>query len=114
MVAVADVRKYHPLAGVEDTEIQAHLESALRNFTSSNFASAADYVEAVACQTIINVAPILWARGMTNFPGYETIYARYSDMDSFCEAWQKRLEGILERNDTTAKSKSGFAKWGAV
>jgi hypothetical protein len=99
---------------VKDEEIEAHLESALRDFTASDFTSAADYTEAVACQTIINVAPILWARSMNNFPGYETIYARYSDLESFQDAYKKRLEGILARNDTTAKSKSGFAKWGAV
>jgi hypothetical protein len=114
MVTIADVRRYHPLAGVEDSEIQAHLESALRDFTSTDFTSAADYTEAVACQTIINVAPIMWARGMANFPGYETIYASYKDLDAFCDAYRKRLEGILERNNTNAKSKNDFAKWGAV
>jgi hypothetical protein len=111
-VTIADVRTYNRLSGVEDNEITAHLESAKRDFASVSFASEADYKEAVSYQTIINVAPILWARGMNNFPGYETIYTSVGDIEKFIALYKRRIDEILERAKPSGGA--GFSKWAAV
>jgi len=111
-VLVADVRMYHPLAGVKDEEIIAHLNSAKRDFALTSFLSDYDYKEAVCYQTIIYVAPILWAAGMKNFPGYETIYATAKDLDAYIDIWKKRLESVLERGQS--QSLNGWGRYGGV
>ena len=112
-VTIADVTSYNRLAGLEDNEIEAHLQSAVRELSSVTFASPADYTEAVSCKTIINVAPILLARGMNNFPNYETIYTNAGDIEKFVKFYENRLSDILDRAQTTISGDSGI-KYGAV
>jgi hypothetical protein len=111
-VTITDVRTYNRLSGLDDSEITAHLESAKRDFASVSFALEADYIEAVSYQTIINVAPLLWARGMNNFPGYETIYTSAGDIEKFISLYKKRIDEIIER--ARPGNGAGFSKWAAV
>ena len=111
IVTVADVRTYHSLAGVRDEEIIAHLESAKRDFNLVSFYSDDDKKEAICCQTIIYVSPILWARGMVNMPGYETIYSNAGDIETFQSIYQKRIDGVLSRGSNRSYGKN---VWGSV
>ncbi len=94
----AEVRQFHPLGGVSDSEIEAHLRSSLRKLEGRSFLGDEDKIEAVACQTIIYIAPLLWARGMQNLAGYETVYASAGDVETFQNIWRSRLEEVILRS----------------
>ncbi|MFV0481852.1 MAG: hypothetical protein ACK5LP_07700 [Campylobacteraceae bacterium] len=96
-VTIAMVRTYHSLAGVKDEEVISHLASANRDYKNVKFACIEDKEEAISCKTIYYIAPILWAKGMKNFPEYETIYSTYGDVDKFQNFWKKRAEAAVER-----------------
>lgn len=107
------VRTFHPLGGVKDEEITAHLNTAKRDFAKVNFADEQDEIEAICCQTVYYVTPILWAKGMNNFAGYETVYSSASDIEKFQAVWKKRADAAVNRG-TTSTPASGQIKFKAV
>lgn len=112
-VDIPTVRTFHPLGGVKDEEITAHLNTATRDFSRTVFADEQDEIEAICCQTIYYVTPILWAKGMNNFAGYETVYSSASDIEKFQKSWKARVEAAVNRG-TTATPTSGKLRFGAV
>lgn len=116
MAAIVDiptVRTFHPLGGVKDEEIIAHLNTAIRDFSRTVFTNELDEIEAICCQTIYYVTPILWAKGMNNFAGYETVYSSASDIEKFQKSWKARADAAVNRGNTTTPA-SGKIRFGAV
>lgn len=116
MAAVVDiptVRTFHPLGGVQDEEISAHLATSKRDFARVAFADEQDEIEAICCQTVYYVTPILWAKGMNNFAGYETVYSSASDIEKFQAIWKKRVDAAVNRGSTSTPASGRFG-YGAV
>lgn len=113
VVTIDTVRTFHPLGGVKDEEITAHLNTAIRDFAKTVFADEQDEIEAICCQTICYVTPILWAKGMNNFAGYETVYSSASDIEKFQKSWKARADAAVNRG-TTATPASGKLRFKAV
>ncbi len=113
VVTIDKVRGFHPLGGVKDEEITTHLNTAIRDFAKTVFADEQDEIEAICCQTIYYVTPILWAKGMNNFAGYETVYSSASDIDKMQKVWKARADVAVNRS-ITATPASGKVLYGAV
>lgn len=113
VVTIETVRTFHPLGGVKDEEITTHLSTAKRDFAKSVFVDEQDEIEAICCQTIYYVAPILWAKGMNNFAGYETVYSSVSDVEKFQKIWKSRADVAVNRGITTTPA-SGKVRFGSV
>ena len=113
VVEILTVRGFHPLGGVGDEEISAHLSTAKRDFSKVVFADEQDEIEAICCQTIYYVTPILWAKGMGNFSGYETVYQSASDIEKFQAVWKKRVDAAVNRSMTSTPA-SGRMRYKAV
>ncbi|GEM_PF-2884002 len=113
VVEIQTVRGFHSLGGVKDEEITTHLNTAIRDFARTVFADEHDEIEAICCQTIYYVIPILWAKGMNNFAGYETVYSSASDIEKLQKSWKARADAAVNRG-TTATPASGKLRFGAV
>lgn len=113
VVEIETVRTFHPLGGVKNEEITAHINTAKRDFAKVVFADEQDEIEAICCQTIYYVTPILWAKGMNNFTGYETVYQSASDIDKFQAVWKKRADTAVNRGITSTPA-SGQIRFRAV
>lgn len=112
-VTLEMVRGYHPLTGVNDPEITTHLSSAKRDFARVSFSDDLDQEEAICCQTIYYVAPLLWARGMANFANYETVFSSAGDIEKFQAVWKKRADAAVNRSVTSTPA-TGKIKWGSA